>query len=68
MHDLLHGKQHNNHNWWDFGSHATSDKTRKKAGEHHWPWEMRKTHDEKYLDREVPMPWDGCVRHRKEAK
>lgn len=34
------------------------------TGEHHWPWESRGKHDEKFLDKDVPMPWDLCMAPR----
>jgi hypothetical protein len=34
------------------------------TGEHYWPWESRGKHDEKFLDKDVPMPWDLCMAPR----
>jgi len=29
------------------------------AGEHHWPWESRPAeHDSKFLEKDIPMPWE----------
>jgi len=42
------------------------DNERRAAGSHVWPWEATKG-DDKFMEKEVPMPWDYCMAPRKTA-
>ncbi len=39
------------------------------AGQHHWPWETRPAqHDSRFLDKDVPMPWDVWCTAKKDTR